>query len=69
MLHLLTRVQCSALLTIGDKTMSRCETVVIDRDGQPVTINKSDLQKTDKLYSDKPATKKAEPKTTKKGVK
>jgi hypothetical protein len=60
-------VQCSAFLTIGDKTMSRCETVVIDRDGSPVVINKSDLQKTDKLYSDKPA--KVEPKAAKKGVK
>jgi len=39
--------------------MARCETVKIIRDGNEVIINKDDLQKTDKLASEKPATKKA----------
>lgn len=47
--------------------MSRCETVTVNRNGVPVIINKTDLQKTDKLYSVKPA--KVEPKAAKKGVK
>lgn len=33
----------------------RCETVIVNRDGEPVIINKSDfVEGKDKLFSDKP---------------
>ena len=37
------------------------KTVTIDRDGQPVVINESDMQASDKLWGENPAPKKRAP--------